>query len=136
MSESKDPTRQVLAEVTNLDVLLSPEEKLWIAVIQKAIADYINFDHFSRYERGHIANIRERKQERVKNNILEENHRKAYDLLHEFIFTDNHANSLANILRSLPMLENPDCAIHEIRVRVEKYKNNKEWLCSFTGIIE
>ena len=115
---------------------LYPEEKLWLAVIQKALTDYINFDQFSRYERGHIANIRERKQERVSKNTLEENHRKAYELLHEFIFTDNHLNSLSGILQQFPMLENPDCVIQDIRVRVEKYKNNKEWLCSFTGIIE
>ena len=52
---------------------LFPEEKLWIAVIQKALTDYINWEHFSRYERGHIANIRERKQERVKSEDLEVN---------------------------------------------------------------
>jgi len=132
ITQDKIPAAEILLDFR----AFYPEEKLWIAVIQKALTDYINFEHFSRYERGHIANIRERKQQRVKKDQFEENHRKAFELLHEFIFTDNHPNSLANILRSLPMLENPDCVIEDIRVRVKEYKNNKEWLCSFTGIIE
>ncbi len=115
IAPDKIPAAEILLEFRTL----FPEEKLWIAVIQKALTDYINWEHFSRYERGHIANISERKQERVKADDLEANHKKAYELLEEFIFTENHKNCLANIIQALPLAENPDCVVQTIRVRVK-----------------
>lgn len=132
ITPDKIPAAEILLEFRTL----FPEEKLWIAVVQKALTDYINWEHFSRYERGHIANIRERKQERVKSDELEANHQKAYELLEEFIFTENHKNCLANIIQTLPLAENPDCVVQTIRVRVKEYTKNQKYLNSFTGIID
>lgn len=132
ITQDKIPAAEILLEFRTL----FPEEKLWIAVVQKALTDYINWEHFSRYERGHIANIRERKQERVKSEDLEANHKKAYELLEEFIFTENHKNCLANIIQALPLAENPDCVVQTIRVRVKEYTKNQKYLNSFTGIID
>lgn len=131
-----NPDKQILSELSIEFRRLFPEEKLWIAVIQKALTDYINWEHFSRYERGHIANIRERKLVRSKSSELEANHQKAFELLHEFIFTENHKNCLANIIQALPLADNPDCVIENIRVRVKEYTDNKKYLNSFTGIVD
>lgn len=132
ITPDKIPGAEILPEFR----ALYAEEKLWIAVIQKALTDYINWEHFSRYERGHIANIRERKQERVKSTDLEANHQKAYELLEEFIFTENHKNCLANIIQALPLAENPDCVIESIRIKVKEYADKKKYLNSFTGIVD
>lgn len=132
ISIDKIPAAEILLEFRPLYA----EEKLWIAVIQKALTDYINWDHFSRYERGHIANIRERKLVRSKSSELESNNQKAYELLEEFIFTENHKNCLANIIQALPLAENPDCVVESIRVKVKEYTDKKKYLNSFTGIVE
>jgi len=132
IATDKIPAAEILLEFR----ALYPEEKLWIAVIQRAILDYVNFDKINKFEKAKISNFRNCKNTRKSIEEAEILQNKAFELLQDFIFSDNSPNSMRSILESLTLLEDSNCVINQIRVRVDQHKNSDKFLHAFSGIVD